>query len=154
MRWRTWTAVVLVTAAVSCSDGGDGEPREVPLDCRNEVSDGCFTLITRQSAPGRSHFHLAATTGELVDQYGITHTLYLGPGSTFTRPMKPGVYVLYVYRGSPPRGQAPPPIPGDCVRKFELWTGHIQVFRVEWRRGKGCEIVPARGRLGPDFAFP
>lgn len=134
-----------MTVAVACTDGDGGEARELPpSDCRIEVSDGCLTVRAGGFGPGRFHFHLATSTGEPVRQYGVAHTLHFYPRSKFTRPVRPGGYILQVYRGPPPSGGVAPSTAGDCSRTFGVRTTLHRVFKIEWDRGKErCKIVRA-----------
>lgn len=129
--------------AVSCSEGdGRGALEEPPLRCQHEASDGCLTVrAMRTPAPRTSHFHLASSEGDPVRQYLLAPTLDLGRGSITTRPLEPGAYVLYVFRGREPRKGDVKLGSADCRRAFEIRTARRSAFRVLWRPG-ACDIEP------------
>ena len=134
----------LITLTACTKNSAPEDAHELPLRCQAEAADGCLTLRNPLSnAPGPSYAFLSTRDGDPVEQYGITHTFHFGHGQTFTRPLKPGEYVVSFFEGAPRsfsvRGWRSE---RACGRNLRIRTESVVDLRIVWpRRDEGCAIV-------------
>jgi hypothetical protein len=133
-------AGLLLLAACADEDGGD--TAELLLDCQAEPEDGCLTLRTPVSkGPPRAYVHFATDEGEPLRQYGLFTTGPFGRGDIFTRPVKPGDYVVSMFRGNyRDFSDTTWMQERECGREFRVRTGRALDFKVVWEGPNRCTI--------------
>lgn len=137
-----WAVSMALSLFLACS-GGDPEAvdrvdRLGDYDnCLREELDGCLVVNYDARGKGPSHMNLIQR-GKPVNQYGISPSIHMGAGDGFARPLRAGVYDLFIFR-KPATPSKDDPTCRTTVR-IRARTAHF--CKARYTDDGGCRVGP------------